>query len=92
MANLIELGANNTRVSKRIYDNNSLDRLKFLGFALSEKLIVLPEYSTAYFAITNEELVRYNSKTGDTEGLVKLCAVIARDCVSQHCLLIGRKP
>ena len=70
VANLIELGANNSNVSKRIYDNNSLNKLKFLGFALSEKLIVLPEYSTAYFAITNEELSKYNSKTGDTEGLV----------------------
>jgi bifunctional oligoribonuclease and PAP phosphatase NrnA len=70
VANLIELGANNSNVAKKIYDNNSLDRLKFLGYALSEKLIVLPEYSTAYFAITNEELSKYNSRTGDTEGLV----------------------
>jgi phosphoesterase RecJ-like protein len=70
VANLIQLGANNSNVAKKIYDNNSLDRLKFLGYALSEKLIVLPEYSTAYFAITNEELSKYNSRTGDTEGLV----------------------
>ncbi len=70
VANLIELGANNSKVAKNIYDNNSLDRLKFLGFVLSEKLVVMKEYSTAYFAITSEELDRYNSKTGDTEGLV----------------------
>lgn len=70
VANLIELGANNSNVAKKIYDNNSLDRLKFLGYALSEKLKVIPEYSTAYFAITEEELSKYNSKTGDTEGLV----------------------
>jgi len=70
VANLIELGAKNDSVAKKIYDNNSLNRLKFLGFALSEKLIVLSEYSTAYFAITSEELSKYKSKTGDTEGLV----------------------
>jgi phosphoesterase RecJ-like protein len=70
VANLIELGANNSDVAKRIYDNNSLDRLKFLGYVLSEKLIVIPEYSTAYFAITSKELSNYNSRTGDTEGLV----------------------
>ena len=70
VANLIELGADNAMVAKKIYDNNSLNRLKFLGFALSEKLVVIPEYSTAYFAITSDELAKYNSQTGDTEGLV----------------------
>ena len=70
VANLIDLGANNAAVSKRIYDNNSYDRLKFLGFALSQKLTVLEEYGVAYFAITADELAKYNSKTGDTEGLV----------------------
>ena len=70
VAQLVELGANNAAVGQRIYDRNSLNRLRFLGFALSEKLIVMPEYHTAYFAITAEELSRFNSQTGDTEGLV----------------------
>ncbi len=70
VANLIELGGDNTKVAKNVYNNNSLDRLQFLGYALSEKLTVIPEYSTAYFAISAEELSRYKSKTGDTEGLV----------------------
>lgn len=70
VAELIELGANVSKVSKLVYDNNSLDKLKFIGYALSEKLKVLPEYKTAYFAISAEELKRFNSRTGDTEGLV----------------------
>jgi phosphoesterase RecJ-like protein len=70
VAHLIELGADITRVSKLIYDNNSLDRLKFTGFALSERLYIMPEFHVAYFAITAADLKRYNSKTGDTEGLV----------------------
>ena len=41
-----------------------------LGFVLSEKLQVLPEYRTAYVALTAEELKRFGSQTGDTEGLV----------------------
>ncbi len=67
---LIKLGANVHKVSKLIYDNNTLERLRFLGFVLSEKLQVLPEYNTAYIAISPEELQNYHSKTGDTEGLV----------------------
>ena len=70
VADLIELGADVSKVSKLIYDNNSLDRLRFIGFALSERLVVLQEYNTAYFAITAEDLKKFKSRTGDTEGLV----------------------
>ncbi len=70
VAELIGIGADNAKIAKEIYDTNSLNRLKFLGFALSQKLEILPEFHTAYFAITNDELNRFESKTGDTEGLV----------------------
>ncbi|WP_224999384.1 bifunctional oligoribonuclease/PAP phosphatase NrnA [Cesiribacter sp. SM1] len=70
VADLIRAGANVHKVSKLVYDTNSLERLRFLGFALSEKLQVLTEYNTAYMAISAEELQQYQSKTGDTEGLV----------------------
>jgi phosphoesterase RecJ-like protein len=70
VAALIRAGANVHKVSKLVYDTNSLERLRFMGFALSEKLQVLTEYNTAYIAISAEELQQYQSKTGDTEGLV----------------------
>lgn len=70
ISELIEIGVNNSKVHRLVYDNNSESRLRFLGFALSEKLMVLNEYGVAYFAISAEELKRFNSQTGDTEGLV----------------------
>ena len=70
VAELIKLGANNSQVSKLIYDSNSVNRVKFLGFALSERLIVFPEYRTAYLAISADDLNKFNYQTGDTEGLV----------------------
>jgi phosphoesterase RecJ-like protein len=57
-------------VSKLIYDTNTLERLKLLGFVLSQKLKVLPEYKTAYMTLTSDELKQFGSQTGDTEGLV----------------------
>ena len=69
-ASLIEKGADVSKVSQLIYDTNSLERLKFVGYALSEKLVVLKEFNTAYMSINAEELTKFNSKTGDTEGLV----------------------
>ncbi len=76
-ADLINLGADVSAVAKLIYDNNSLNRLKFIGFALTERLTVLKDLSTAYFAITREDLNRFNSQTGDTEGLVNYALSIA---------------
>jgi len=70
VSKLIAHGADNSRISKNIYDKNSVDRLRFLGYALSQNLVVLMDQRVAYFALTEEELSQYNSKTGDTEGLV----------------------
>lgn len=69
-ANLMELGADTGKVASLIYDTNSYDRMKFLGFALSQRLKYLPEYHTAFIAINAEDLEKFNSQTGDTEGLV----------------------
>jgi bifunctional oligoribonuclease and PAP phosphatase NrnA len=69
-SDLVSLGASPPQVSKLIYDNNSLERLRLTGFVLSEKLKVLPEYNTAYITLTPEELKRFGSQTGDTEGFV----------------------
>ncbi len=69
-ADLIELGADVSKIAWLIYDNNSVDRMKFLGFALGNRMTIMSEYRTVYFAITAEDLKQYNHKTGDTEGLV----------------------
>ncbi len=69
-AELVSIGANTSKVATSIYDTNSVDRVKFLGFALNERLKINLELKTAYFCITREDLKRFNSKTGDTEGLV----------------------
>jgi phosphoesterase RecJ-like protein len=69
-ADLVARGADPAKISKLIYDTNSIERLKLLGFVLSQKLHVLPEYKTAYITLNAEELKKFGSQTGDTEGLV----------------------
>jgi bifunctional oligoribonuclease and PAP phosphatase NrnA len=67
---LVGLGADPSKVSKLIYDTNSIERLRLMGYVLSNKLQVLPEFRTAYIVLSAEELKRFSSQTGDTEGLV----------------------
>ncbi|MFT6205077.1 MAG: phosphoesterase RecJ-like protein, partial [Spirosomataceae bacterium] len=74
---LIAKGVNNSLVHRKLFDTNAVDRLRFLGYALSQKLIHLPEYRVAYFSFTKEELAQFNSKNGDTEGIVNYGLSIA---------------
>ncbi len=70
VADLMERGADVTMVSKLVYDNNSLSRLKLTGFALLERLTVIEDLKVAYFVLSKKDLDEFQYKTGDTEGLV----------------------
>ena len=70
VAELLEAGANATEIANLIYDSNSLNRLKFIGFAITRRLVVREDLHTAYFVIGKKDLKKYQSQTGDTEGLV----------------------
>ncbi|MFN5705830.1 MAG: DHH family phosphoesterase [bacterium] len=70
IADLIELGADNSRIHELIYDTNSENRLKFLGEVLSNRMVVLKEKHTAYISIDKDLLKKYDIRTGDTEGVV----------------------
>jgi len=70
VADLMGLGLDHARVHREVYDTNLQDRLRLTGYALNEKLEVIPEYATAFITLTQEELKRFNYRPGDTEGLV----------------------
>jgi bifunctional oligoribonuclease and PAP phosphatase NrnA len=70
VAELLELGADSSQIANWIYDSNSVNRLKFIGFAISRRLVVREDLHLAYFAISKKDLKKYQSQTGDTEGLV----------------------
>jgi bifunctional oligoribonuclease and PAP phosphatase NrnA len=89
IAELVHLGVNISKVHRLIYDSYSVKRLRFLGYALKDKLVVLPEYNTAYIAISDNELKEYDSQTGDTEGLVNFALSISG--VVFAAVLIDRK-
>ncbi len=67
---LVAKGANPSRISKLVYETNTIERLRLMGYVLSEKMVVLDEFKTVYITITEQELKRFGSQTGDTEGLV----------------------
>lgn len=69
VADLIEKGANNTTIHQKVFDANSPSRLRLLGVAL-KNLVILDDYRTAYITLSQDELDAHDFKKGDTEGFV----------------------
>lgn len=70
VAALMEAGAENYRIHERVYDHNTENRLRLLGYSLKDKLKVMPQWSTAILALKETELKAFNFRSGDTEGFV----------------------
>ncbi len=68
-ADLMKKGINHNEIQIKIYDSFSLDKLHLLGEALN-KLIFLPQYKTAYIALSQSDLKKHHYQKGDTEGFV----------------------
>ncbi|KIC93754.1 DHH family phosphoesterase [Flavihumibacter solisilvae] len=69
-ARLKETGMNHTKVHENIYDNFLENRLRFIGHVLSNRMEVFYEFNTALIFVPKSDLLKYDIKTGDTEGLV----------------------
>lgn len=69
IAELIDLGVENTQIPVLLFDNSSYSRLQLLGRAL-QNMKVLEEHKTSYTSLTQEELDSFNYVKGDTEGIV----------------------
>lgn len=70
VAHLKELGLQHSKVHENIYDNFLENRLRFTGHALLNRMEVFYEYNTTLMHITKADLLRFDIRTGDTEGLV----------------------
>lgn len=70
VAYLKEQGLEHTKVHEALYDNFLENRLRFLGYVLSNRMEIDYLLNTALMYISKQELLKFDIKTGDTEGLV----------------------
>ena len=70
ISELLKTGIVPSDIHSAVYDSYSLDRLKLLGYALSEKMKVIEGFPVAYFTLSEKELSKFNYQKGDIEGLV----------------------
>jgi len=69
VADLIDLGIENSQIYSNLFDNSSYNCLQLLGRAL-QNMKVKPEYKTAYISLSQSELDEFHYEKGDTEGIV----------------------
>jgi bifunctional oligoribonuclease and PAP phosphatase NrnA len=72
VAELLDSGIKKETIINLIYNNFSSDRLRLQGFALNQRMVVIPELNTAYIYLSKEDMKEYNHVKGDTEGFVNM--------------------
>lgn len=72
IAELLKKGIDKDKIIRNIYNNYTEGRFRLLGYILSQKLKVLPEYHAAFFTLTKDELNQFQYLKGDTEGVVNM--------------------
>ena len=76
ISDLIERGADHSKIHDLIYDSSSIDRIRLLGYCLNKKLQVYEKNNSAIISLNHEELIRFNFKKGDTEGIINYALAI----------------
>jgi phosphoesterase RecJ-like protein len=72
VADLLDSGIEKGKIINLIYNNFSTDRIRLLGYALNKRMVVIPEYKTAYIFLSKDDMKEYNHVKGDTEGFVNI--------------------
>ena len=70
VAELIRQGIDSELIHRKVYDTYSENRMRLLGYCLSERLTVLKDFHTAYIYLTKNDLKLFDHQDGDTEGVV----------------------
>ena len=70
VATLKDKGLQHSRVHEELFDNYLENRFRFIGHVLQNRMEIFYEYNTALIAVSQQDLIKYDIITGDTEGLV----------------------
>lgn len=73
---LVETGVDAEKIQRLIYNTFSENRLRLLGFSISQRLVILPGGKTAYISLSKGDLNKFSFRVGDTEGIVNYALCI----------------
>ena len=76
-SNLLKSGIRHWEIHEKIFNRNSLSKLRLWGYALNSKLDWLREYKSAVIVLSASELNDFDYEEGDLEGLVNYALSIS---------------
>ena len=77
IANLKQHGLDHSKIHEHIYDSWSENRMRFLGYVLTEKMEIFPKYNSALISLSRKDMGMFDTQSGDSEGLVNYPLSIA---------------
>ncbi|MBO4371014.1 MAG: DHH family phosphoesterase [Paludibacteraceae bacterium] len=69
---LLGKGVDKDALYRQLFNTCSESRMRMMGYILSQKMEILPQYHTALITMSNAELQQFGYRPGDTEGFVNL--------------------
>ncbi|MEZ5004637.1 MAG: bifunctional oligoribonuclease/PAP phosphatase NrnA [Chitinophagales bacterium] len=69
-AKFMKLGLDLEFIRENVFNTYKEKRIRFLGNALLNRLVVVQQLKIAYISVTKEDVRTYDLNAGDTEGLV----------------------
>ncbi|XZF15340.1 DHH family phosphoesterase [Chitinophagaceae bacterium MMS25-I14] len=70
-------GMEHSTIHEEVYDSWSLNRMRFIGYMLIERMEIFPKWHAGLVTISRKDLQLFQLNTGDTEGLVNYPLSIA---------------
>lgn len=69
---LMEAGVDKEWVQKMVFGGYSQERMRLMGYMLSQNMKIIPQYDAAVMVLTKDIKEKFNFADGDSEGFVNL--------------------
>jgi len=70
VSELLKLGVEKNIIYDRVFNSFSVDRMRFMGHVMLNRMVVIPELKTGYIYITAADRKEFREQFGDTENFV----------------------
>jgi phosphoesterase RecJ-like protein len=70
VATLMRRGAEPPVIHEKVFDSWSVNRMRFIGYMLIERMEIFPQWQAGLVSISRKDLQLFSLGTGDTEGVV----------------------
>jgi len=72
ISQLLTFRIDKDKIYRNVYHNYTESRIRLVGYLLYERLHVLADGKASYYSLSREDMIRFNFRRGDAEGIVNI--------------------